>query len=160
MWAKAEIIVARPPQTIWPYIGDLENWSAWAGEQLAPRLTSRGPLGEGSTFEYTFAIPLPLGLAPFPIRARGRIVEYVPGQSLTALNRPGPFLLRERFELFPASDGTELTYSIHVLPASRLLQRLLRRPLRRRSSSTERVARADLQAIKRVAEEAGREPIG
>jgi carbon monoxide dehydrogenase subunit G len=160
VWAKAEIVVARPPETVWPYVGDPENWSAWAGEQLAPRLTSGGSLGEGSTFEYTFVVPLPLGLVRFPIRARGRIVEYVPGRSLTALNRPGPFLFRERFELSPAGDATELTYSIHILPASRLLQRLLRRPLRRRSASTERVARAELQAIKRVAEDAAPESSG
>ena len=56
MHLETAIVIQRPPEEVWAYLGDISNVSKWDRGVSATRQTSHGPSGVGLEFD-TLAHP-------------------------------------------------------------------------------------------------------
>jgi carbon monoxide dehydrogenase subunit G len=135
------VMVNRPVEEVWDFIGNFENTTRWSRGVLEARQTSDGPLGVGSTLQAV-------------VKAFGRrrtadylVTEYEPNHGFAFEVTSGPMTSRARYSVEPAEAGTRLTASGEAEPTGlyKLLAPLLVRTVKRHSE-------ADLANLKRLLE--------
>jgi carbon monoxide dehydrogenase subunit G len=135
------VMVDRPADEVWAFIGDFENTTRWSRGVLEAKQTSDGPIGPGATLQTV-------------VKAFGRrrtadylVTEYEPGHAFAFEVTSGPMTSRARYSVEPAGAGTRLTASgeADVTGLFRLLAPILVR-------TVERHSRDDLANLKRILE--------
>jgi carbon monoxide dehydrogenase subunit G len=135
------VMVNRPVEEVWDFIGSFENTTRWSRGVLEARQTSDGPLGVGSTLQTV-------------VKAFGRrrtadylVTEYEPNHAFAFEVTSGPMTSRARYSVEPAGAGTRLTASGEAQATGlyKLLAPVLVRTLERHSQD-------DLTNLKRILE--------
>jgi carbon monoxide dehydrogenase subunit G len=135
------VMVNRPVEEVWDFIGSFENTTRWSRGVLEARQTSDGPLGVGSTLQTV-------------VKAFGRrrtadylVTEYEPNHAFAFEVTSGPMTSRARYSVEPAGAGTRLTASGEAKATGlyKLLAPVLVRTLERHSQD-------DLTNLKRILE--------
>lgn len=121
--AEVEVHVARPPEAIFPYLSNGENFPAWSREfQRMDKLTE-GPVGQGTTFRFA------MRAGREPVVGTVEWVAFEPPrrfswQGSTVQRKPGTVTPRGTFHLEPAAGGTRVRVVFE--PELRGLPRLVR----------------------------------
>lgn len=135
------VMVNRPVEEVWDFIGSFENTTRWSRGVLEARQTSDGPLGVGSTLQTV-------------VKAFGRrrtadylVTEYEPNHAFAFEVTSGPMTSRARYSVEPAGAETRLTASGEAQATGlyKLLAPVLVRTLERHSQD-------DLTNLKRILE--------
>jgi carbon monoxide dehydrogenase subunit G len=135
------VMVNRPVEEVWDFIGSFENTTRWSRGVLEARQTSDGPLGVGSRLQTV-------------VKAFGRrrtadylVTEYEPNHAFAFEVTSGPMTSRARYSVEPAGAGTRLTASGEAQATGlyKLLAPVLVRTLERHSQD-------DLTNLKRILE--------
>jgi uncharacterized protein YndB with AHSA1/START domain len=143
MHVEDRVVINRPIDAVWEFFTDFFNTPRIPSSRtLGSRVTSSGPLGEGSTFQTRVRA---LG---FENRLSGQVVEWDPPHSLAMTMAGRPIRsFRTRITLAEVPGGTELVRVQEIEPR-RLLMPLMPvyAPIYRRQS------RAVIQNLKRMLE--------
>ncbi len=101
----ADVIIARPVETVFSFVARAENGSMWNSAVREVRKTSEGPVGVGT--EYRMSRQLPQGSVENTLQ----VVEYEPNEryAIRVTSGPTPFLYRYTFE--PQGDRTRMSLS-------------------------------------------------
>ncbi len=139
MQGRSSIVIAVPPEVVFGFISDPANDRLWRSHLLASHGTVQG-IGDHVTQTYSY---------------QGRtqtvdleVSEYDPPTRL-AYRLTGPFRARFSFQCLPEAGGTRVGFSASSVltgPAALLEGRI--------ASEVTKLARADLQHLKRVLEPA------
>ncbi len=115
MKASASIVIDKPIAEVWNFIADIRNMDKWVTGVSAPKPTSEGRWGVGSTLEsdYTYA---------------GRthnityeITGFDPPNRMSMRSTSGPFPFEGWIELRKEKDGTHLINTIDAKPTNAFL---------------------------------------
>ena len=136
MRASASLVIDVPIQAVFDFVADIENMDMWINGVTAPKRTSEGEFGVGSTFEsdYTYA-----GRTH---SVAYRTIEFNRPTRTASVWTSGPFPFEAVTELEPSGEGTRITHTIDAGPNNRavaiwfvvfgpILRPLMRRQLRR-----------------------------
>jgi uncharacterized protein YndB with AHSA1/START domain len=115
MKASESLTLIQPPEAVWAFITDIDNWAKWFGEQLEARMTSAGSLRLGSTVSAKFH---PMGRV---YHVHVEVTEFAPVQRMTVQFSLGPVFWRESFGLEPSNSGTRFTHTIDIRFRNRVL---------------------------------------
>jgi uncharacterized membrane protein len=104
------IVIDRPIEEVFAYVGDLENGLQWQSNLLDVRRTTEGPLGIGT--QYTSVRKL-MGRK---MQDTVEFVAYEPNKGLTfrSTSRSMPMETSQRFE--STAEGTRVTTVIELHP--------------------------------------------
>jgi uncharacterized membrane protein len=107
---EKSIIIDRPIEEVFAYVGDLRNGMQWQSNLLDVRRTTEGPLGVGT--QYT-AVRKLMGRK---MQDTVEFVAYVPNTTLTfrSTSSSMPMETSHRFE--STAEGTRLTIVIEMHP--------------------------------------------
>jgi uncharacterized protein YndB with AHSA1/START domain len=140
MQGRSSIVIAVPPEVVFRFISDPANDRLWRSHLLASHGTAQG-IGGRVTQTYSY---------------QGRtqtveleVSEYEPPTRLT-YRLTGPFRARLSFQCLPEAGGTRVGFSTSAVltgPATLLEGRV--------TSEVTKLARTDLERLKRVLEPTG-----
>ena len=120
---KVEILVSRPLDEVFAFVGDVRNRPRWDESVDSEELTSPEPIGVGSTVRTR-------------LRSMGReyqytweIVEHDPPNRMRVESTSGPFPTTLVFQFFDRDDKTEVQATVTGRPSGflRLLQPMISR---------------------------------
>jgi uncharacterized membrane protein len=120
---KVEILVSRPLDEVFAFVGDVRNRPRWDESVDSEELTSPEPIGVGSTVRTR-------------LRSMGReyqytweIVEHDPPNRMRVESTSGPFPTTLVFQFFDRDDKTEVQATVMGRPSGflRLLQPMISR---------------------------------
>jgi uncharacterized membrane protein len=138
---KVEILVSRPLDEVFAFVGDVRNRPRWDESVDSEELTSPEPIGVGSTVRTR-------------LRSMGReyqytweIVEHDPPNRMRVESTSGPFPTTLVFQFFDRDDKTEVQATVTGRPSGflRLLQPMI-------SRSTQKNLDAGYARLKRLLE--------
>ena len=138
---EKSVLIDRPVQVVWDFVGDLKNSPDWTRSGSELRQTSEGPVGVGTTIESRRR------LFGRDVKSQSlRVVGYEPIRevvfegSVPLLGHPN---MRLSFE--PSGGGTRLTRMAELDLAGplRILQPLLARVFESEMASIKRLIEAD-----------------
>jgi uncharacterized protein YndB with AHSA1/START domain len=111
------VTIARPADEVFAFLADLRNIPKWNYAIARTVQTSAGPAAVGATYRQTRTIP-----------RRGEesleITVFEPPTRLAVQGQIGPFQATTSYLLDPVADGTRLTNTVELEPASVLLRPL------------------------------------
>lgn len=107
---EASIIINRPVEEVFAAVIDFNSHPQWRGGLLKAEVTSRGPLGAGSTYTYDMQV---MGRK---IETTGEVVAYEPPTAYAWKATSGPFPLRGRVSCEAVADGTRVTETVEAEP--------------------------------------------
>lgn len=101
------VVIAASPETVWPWISQLEKHVEWSPKAYSVEWTSGEPNTVGSCFRSVGWIPGNKNNVN-----EGEITEVVPNQrfALRADDKQGSFT--DTFVMRPSGDGTEVTFTL------------------------------------------------
>ena len=101
------VTIAAPPETVWPWISQLEKHVEWSPKAYSVEWISGEPNAVGSRYRSVGWVP-----GNKNNENEGEITEAIPNQRLVlrADDKEGTFL--NTYVLKPAGDGTEVTYTL------------------------------------------------
>jgi uncharacterized protein YndB with AHSA1/START domain len=101
------VTIAAPPETVWPWISQLEKHVEWSPKAYSVEWISGEPNSVGSRFRSVGWIPGNKNNVN-----EGEITEVIPNQrlALRADDKQGSF--QNTYVLKPSGDGTEVTYTL------------------------------------------------
>jgi len=103
MKIESSIVINRPIEDVWTYVSDFEKASVWNPATLEMRLTSEGPLQQGSSYVW---VGQWLGRR---IESNCEVTAFEPGREFAYKIVSGPFPGAASTILEPAADGTRVT---------------------------------------------------
>ena len=101
------VTIAAPPQTVWPWISQLDKHVGWSPKPYSIEWISGEPNAVGSKYRSVGWIP-----GDKTHVNEGEITEVIPNQrlALRADDKQGSF--QNTYVLKPSGDGTEVTYTL------------------------------------------------
>lgn len=108
---EKSIIIHRPIEEVFAYVGDQTNAPQWQPGLLEVRRTTDGPLGVGT--QHTFVRKF-MGRK---MEASSEYVTYEPNKRITFRTTSGPVALKASYLVEPTADGTRLTSQIEMQAA-------------------------------------------
>ncbi|HET9725225.1 MAG TPA: SRPBCC family protein [Actinomycetota bacterium] len=101
------VTIAAPPETVWPWISQLEKHVEWSSKPYSVEWLSGEPNAVGSRYRSVGWVP-----GDKDHVNEGVITEVVPNQrfALRADDKEGPF--ENTYVLKPSGGGTEVTFSL------------------------------------------------
>ena len=105
--SEFSVTITAPPETVWPWISQLEKHVEWCNRPYSVQWISGEPNAVGSRYRSVGWIP-----GDKDHVNEGEITEVVPNQrfALRADDDQGPF--QNTYVLKPSGDGTEVTFSL------------------------------------------------
>jgi uncharacterized protein YndB with AHSA1/START domain len=107
---EKSIIIHRPIEEVFAFVGDQRNAPQWQSGVLEVRRTTEGPLGIGT--KHTFLRKF-LGRK---IEASNEYVEYEPNKKITFKSTSGPTPFEASYLFESTAEGTKLTSKIEMQP--------------------------------------------
>jgi len=125
------LVINRPVDEVFAFLGDLENNMRWRSSQVEVRKTSKGPIAVGTTYRMVNSV---LGRR---IEGEGVVTEYEPNRKYTSVSRSGYLPLKAQRVFEPVAGGTRVTLILQAEPAGffKIAQPLLATMARRRIES-------------------------
>jgi hypothetical protein len=120
---RAEVVVARPPEEVFPFVADARNRPSWDESVGTEELTSPEPIAVGSTLRTR-------------MRSMGReleylweIVEHDPPRRVRVESTDGPFPTTLEWDVEPHAGGSLVAFAVTGRPGGgmRLAQPLIAR---------------------------------
>ena len=134
------VTIARPVESVFAFATDLQNNTLWQTDVILTEQTSKGSLGEGTTYRLVNRF---MGMH---FDSEGVISEYIPNQICSYRFLSGPITGESSFIFEPVNSGTRfITRGAIVLKNFKYVGFLTRRRARRQ-------VRNDLQKLKRILE--------
>jgi uncharacterized protein YndB with AHSA1/START domain len=101
------VTIAAPPETVWPWVSQLDKHVEWSPKDYSVEWISGEPNAVGSRYRSVGWIPGNKNNVN-----EGEITEVIPNQrlALRADDKEGPF--QNTYVLKPSGDGTEVTYTL------------------------------------------------
>jgi uncharacterized protein YndB with AHSA1/START domain len=100
---EKSIIIDRPIEEVFAFVGDLETGIQWQSALLEVRRTTQGPLGVGTQFT---SVRKFMGQK---VEATVEYVAYEPNKQITFRSISGPSPFEQSFLFESAAEGTRLT---------------------------------------------------
>jgi uncharacterized protein YndB with AHSA1/START domain len=100
---ESAVVIARPPEAVFPYIVEREKQSLWSDVPMRP-LTA-GPLDKGSRIEVVFAG------GPLKATVGLELTQVEPNRRMAWKSFSGPIDWQGEYVLEPSDDGTRLSQS-------------------------------------------------
>jgi uncharacterized membrane protein len=124
---EKRIMIHRPVEEVFAFVGDLQNAPTWQPELLEVRRTTEGPLGIGT--RYT-SVRKFMGRQ---MEASSEFVAFESNRKVAFANASGPVPFETSYDFEPAAEGTQLTAMVELQPKGflRLAEPLMARSLRR-----------------------------
>ena len=138
------ILIAAPPETVWRLLTDLHTWRHWWPGCLEAEAGDRKKLHDGSEFK------LVLRLGFLNLKFRPRVAAASVDKSLVWSGRSAGVVGRHAFYLEAKPNGTFVRQQESFHGGGVLFYRLLRL-----DRATQRMFRANLKGLKRMAERGG-----
>ena len=140
---EVTLIVDRPVEQVFAFLGDLENNMKWRPGQIEATKLSAGPIGVGTTYRMVNSV---LGRR---LEGEAEVTEYEPNRKFTSIGKSGfmPITAQRIFE--PVDGRTRVTFIAMAEPrgflelAESLLARRARARLRADVASAKRLLEAD-----------------
>lgn len=107
---EKSIIIHRPIEEVFAFVGDLKNSVQWQPGLLEGRQTTEGPLGIGTKFTFVRKF---MGRK---IEASNEFVEYEPNTKVTFKSTSGPVPGEASYLFESTAEGTKLTSKIEMQP--------------------------------------------
>jgi uncharacterized protein YndB with AHSA1/START domain len=98
---RSNVTVARPPDTVFPYLIEPALQALWSGVPM--RQLTDGPLETGSRMEVSF------GIGPLKATVGLELTSVEPGRRMAFRSFSGPLRWDGEYTLEPSADGTELS---------------------------------------------------
>lgn len=98
---RSKVMVARPPDTVFPYLIDPDLQAHWSGVPM--RKLTDGPLQTGSRMEVSF------GMGPIKAIVGLELTAVEAGRRMAFRSFSGPIRWDGEYLLSPSGDGTELS---------------------------------------------------
>jgi len=124
---KKIIIINRPIEGVFAFVGDLQNGPQWQPGLLEVQRTTKGPLGIGTKFT---SVRKFMGRK---MEASSEFVAYEPSSKVAFESASGPVPFETSYLFESTADGTRLTATVELQPKGflRLAEPLMARSLRR-----------------------------
>ena len=135
------VTIRRPIEEVFAFLGDFQNVPRWNYAILHTTKTSRGPVGVGTTYRQVRSIPR-------RSEEGFRVTVFEPTSRLEIQGEVGPFKATISYLLVPLGEGTCLTNTVDLQPASAALRLLA--PLAALTVKT--AVAANLDTLKRLLE--------
>jgi len=137
--AEKRIVINRPVEEVFAYVGDQRNGPKWQSGLVEVRLMTDGPPGVGT--RHTFV----RNFMGRKMEAANEYIAYEPDKRITFKTTSGPVPLEASYLFESTAAGTKLTSKIDMQAAglSRLVEPLIAAGLRREM----RVALAKLKYL-------------
>ena len=111
------VTIERPVEDVFAFLADFENVPTWNYAIEETTKTSAGPVGLGTTYRQTRAMPRR--------REEGfEVIDFEPMRRLEIQGEIGPFWTRAGYVLTPVAGGTRLTNEVD-LEATSVFPRLV-----------------------------------
>jgi uncharacterized protein YndB with AHSA1/START domain len=117
------VTIKRQPGEVFAFVADPMNEPTWHRDVVTVKRTSDGPIGPGSTFEWTMKF---MGTH----RVQFEVKEFVPGRhEVIAAVSSGPLMPTFTYTFAPAAEGTRFTRhgEIRVAGIRRLIEPMMKR---------------------------------
>jgi uncharacterized protein YndB with AHSA1/START domain len=141
------LTIRRPIEDVFQYLADFENVPTWNYAILQTTRTSPGPVGVGTTYRQIRSIPS-------RSEEGFEVTAFEPPSRLEVHGDVGPFTATIGYLLARTDDGTRLTNTVDLQPASGALRLLA--PLA--TSRVRTAVAANLDTLKQILETGGRHP--
>jgi Polyketide cyclase / dehydrase and lipid transport len=105
------VTIRRPVQDVFGFLADFENLPTWNHAILQTKKTSPGPIGVGTTYRQIRSLPSRSEEA-------FEVTVFEPTNRLEVHGEVGPFTATIGYLLLPLGDGTCLTNTVDLQPAS------------------------------------------
>jgi uncharacterized protein YndB with AHSA1/START domain len=138
------VTIRRPVQDVFAFLADFENIPKWNDAIVETEKTSPGPVGVGTTYRQLRSIPTSSEEA-------FQVTAFEPTRHLEIHGEIGPFTATINYLLGPSDDGTRVTNTVVLQPASGGLRHLA--PLA--ASRVKKAVAANLDALKQLLEAEG-----
>jgi uncharacterized protein YndB with AHSA1/START domain len=127
--AKLEIstVINRPLEEVFAFVSNPENYPKWLSSSTEVKITSRGPVGVGTTFRPVVTF---LGRR---MEGESEVTEYEPNRVYATKSKSGPFPVENRSTFERVEGGTRITFTAAAEPGGffKLAEPLLVRMLKR-----------------------------
>jgi hypothetical protein len=135
------VTIRRPIEDVFGFLADFQNIPTWNYAILQTKKTSPGPVGVGTTYRQ---------IRSLPSRSEEgfQVTMFQPPSRLEVHGEVGPFTATIGYLLVPLGDGTRLTNTVGLQPASVPLQLLA--PLA--ASRVKTAVAANLDTLKQLLE--------
>ena len=135
------LTIQRPVEDVFAFLADFENLPAWNYAIVETKKTSPGPVGVGTTYRQ---------LRSIPTRSEEgfEVTAFEPTSRLEVHGDIGPFTATSSYLLAPMGEGTRLTNTVDLQPASGGLRLLA--PLA--ASRVKTAVAANLDTLKQLLE--------
>jgi Polyketide cyclase / dehydrase and lipid transport len=135
------VTIRRPVEDVFGFLADFENIPTWNYAILQTEKTSPGPVGVGTTYRQ---------IRSLPSRSEEgfEVTAFEPTSRLEIHGEIGPFTATISYLLVPLGDGTCLTNTVDLQPASGALRLLA--PLA--ASRVKTAVAANLDTLKQLLE--------
>jgi uncharacterized protein YndB with AHSA1/START domain len=97
------VVIRRPPEEVFAFLADLQNWSRWQPELRESEQTSRGPIDVGTTFRQA------LDVGGQRIELFCEVTEYEEDEKLSFHYARDGLSLGLNFSFEPVEGGTRIT---------------------------------------------------
>jgi hypothetical protein len=105
------LTIQRPVEDVFAFLADFENLPSWNYAIVETRKTSPGPVGVGTTYRQLRSIP--------STSEEGfEVTAFEPTSRLEVHGDIGPFTATSSYLLAPMGEGTRLTNTVDLQPAS------------------------------------------
>jgi uncharacterized protein YndB with AHSA1/START domain len=138
------VTIRRPVQDVFAFLAEFENLPKWNYAIVETEKTSPGPVGVGTTYRQLRSIPTRSEEA-------FQVTAFEPTHHLEIRGEIGPFTATINYLLGPSDDGTRLTNTVVLQPASGRLRLLA--PLA--ASRVKKAVAANLDTLKQLLEAEG-----
>jgi uncharacterized protein YndB with AHSA1/START domain len=105
------VTIQRPVQDVFAFLADFENIPKWNFAIVETEKTSPGPVGVGTTYHQLRSIPR-------RSEEGFQVTAFEPTSHLEVHGDMGPFTATIGYLLEPTGDGTRLTNTVNLQPAS------------------------------------------
>ena len=121
--ARAEVVVARPREEVFPFVADARNRPRWDDSVGSEELTSPEPIAVGSTLRTR------LRTMGRDYEYRWEVAEYDPPSRVRVESTSGPFPTTLAWDVTERAGGSLVAFSVTGRPSGplRLLQPLIAR---------------------------------
>jgi carbon monoxide dehydrogenase subunit G len=103
---EESVTIEKPVEEVFKFLTDVERQPDWVGPIQSSKITSSGPLGEGSTVQQAMKV---LGRR---FDATLEITGYQPPNRYEFKGKSGPMHVHFRFALTPEGNGTRVRQTV------------------------------------------------
>jgi uncharacterized protein YndB with AHSA1/START domain len=108
-----EVVINRPPEQVFTFISDLDNWRQWRPEPQEVEKITPGPVAVGTIWRLTGDVQ---GQS---IVVTVEVTEYASNRQFGFKTTSGPIQARDTFTLMPVAGGTKLNFALELADPAR-----------------------------------------